>query len=537
MVLVQDSCFVEEHIQKVTKPKKSKRKLDVINFNEEPIQKITKSKKARRKVDAADSNEVFYRMEFDGASKGNPGKAGAGAVLRNQDGSVICELKEGVGRATNNVAEYRAVILGLKVALSRGIQKIHVQGDSNLVCMQIQDLWKIKSQNIAELFEEAKELKSKFKEFRINHIYREFNGKADALANAAIELKNGEIKNDVATYRLDNPHEMASSSQRKTSKDLLDMASSSVECLTKTSKTRRMKSKVGLTDPNKDSVDTASPSVECLTKTSKTRRMKSKVGLPDFNKDSLDTASPSVECLTKASKTRSMKSKVGLKDLNKEMIQVSSLLEEPVGKYSKSKETRRKLKVTDSNEEPLEKPSTSRRRRKLQTDPDEDPHTNSSKKLVGKAMVSKKSRGKLDMINSNEGFYRLEFDGASKGNPGKAGAGAVLRNQYGSVICELKENVGIATNNVAEYRAIILGLKAALSKGIQRIHVQGDSKLVCMQVQDLWAVKSQNIVVLHMEAKKLISKFKEFRISHVYRELNGEANDLADAAVELQSGE
>ncbi|XP_059069979.1 uncharacterized protein LOC131048686 [Cryptomeria japonica] len=402
---------------------------------QEPIQKITKSKKARRKVDAADSNEVFYRMEFDGASKGNPGKAGAGAVLRNQDGSVICELKEGVGRATNNVAEYRAVILGLKVALSRGIQKIHVQGDSNLVCMQIQDLWKIKSQNIAELFEEAKELKSKFKEFRINHIYREFNGKADALANAAIELKNGEIKNDVATYRLDNPHEMASSSQRKTSKklletslplekplekllksgrtissddlldtnkDLLDMASSSVECLTKTSKTRRMKSKVGLTDPNKDSVDTASPSVECLTKTSKTRRMKSKVGLPDFNKDSLDTASPSVECLTKASKTRSMKSKVGLKDLNKEMIQVSSLLEEPVGKYSKSKETRRKLKVTDSNEEPLEKPSTSRRRRKLQTDPDEDPHTNSSKKLVGKAMVSKKSRGKLDMINSNE---------------------------------------------------------------------------------------------------------------------------------------
>ena len=100
----------------------------------------------------------------------------------------------------------------------------------------------------------------------------------------------------------------------------------------------------------------------------------------------------------------------------------------------------------------------------------------------------------------------IEFDGASKGNPGPAGAAAVLRTDAGNVvcnlpsgncifitptslhnmlfkqICKLREGLGIATNNAAEYRAVILGLKHALKKGYTSISVRGDSKLVCMQV-------------------------------------------------------
>ncbi|XP_020676932.1 uncharacterized protein LOC110095652 [Dendrobium catenatum] len=75
-------------------------------------------------------------LQFDGASKGNPGMAGAAAVLRNGDGSVVSCIREGLGIATNNVAEYRALILGMKYALMKGFKHIQVQGDSQLICMQ-----------------------------------------------------------------------------------------------------------------------------------------------------------------------------------------------------------------------------------------------------------------------------------------------------------------------------------------------------------------------------------------------------------------
>ncbi|XP_022773706.1 uncharacterized protein LOC111315949 isoform X1 [Durio zibethinus] len=142
------------------------------------------------------SNPQSCIVEFDGASKGNPGPAGAGAVLRAEDGRVVCRLCEGVGIATNNVAEYRAVILGMKYALKKGFKHIRVQGDSNLVCMQVQGRWKIKSQNLVELNKEAKELKDKFMSFQINHVGRESNSEADALANQAVNLMNGQVQED-----------------------------------------------------------------------------------------------------------------------------------------------------------------------------------------------------------------------------------------------------------------------------------------------------------------------------------------------------
>nr|KYP77168.1 Uncharacterized protein Mb2253c [Cajanus cajan] len=111
-------------------------------------------------------------VEFDGASKGNPGKAGAGAILRANDGSVICRLREGVGVATNNVAEYRAMILGMKYALKKGFTGIRIQGDSKLVCMQIDGSWKVKNENMATLYKVAKELKDKFSSFQISHVLR-----------------------------------------------------------------------------------------------------------------------------------------------------------------------------------------------------------------------------------------------------------------------------------------------------------------------------------------------------------------------------
>ncbi|OMO59868.1 hypothetical protein CCACVL1_24561 [Corchorus capsularis] len=140
------------------------------------------------------SNSQFCIVEFDGASKGNPGPAGAGAILRTEDGRVICRLCEGVGIATNNEAEYRAAILGMKYALQQGFKHIRVKGDSNLVCMQVKGLWKINSRNLVELNSEAMELKDMFISFHIDHIGREWNSEADALANRAVNLGNGQVQ-------------------------------------------------------------------------------------------------------------------------------------------------------------------------------------------------------------------------------------------------------------------------------------------------------------------------------------------------------
>ncbi|XP_043807502.1 uncharacterized protein LOC110600980 isoform X2 [Manihot esculenta] len=167
-----------------------------------PFQQPTSSKGATHLLDATKkrSQELLDAhsciLEFDGASKGNPGPAGAGALLRTTDGSVICRLREGLGRTTNNVAEYRAMILGLKYALKRGYTKIQVQGDSKLVCSQIQGLWKVNHPNLTKLYEEAKQLKDKFVSFQINHVLREFNSQADAQANFAINLADGQVEEE-----------------------------------------------------------------------------------------------------------------------------------------------------------------------------------------------------------------------------------------------------------------------------------------------------------------------------------------------------
>ncbi|KAM0005539.1 putative ribonuclease H [Helianthus debilis subsp. tardiflorus] len=136
-------------------------------------------------------------LEFDGAAKGNPGPAGAGVVLRAVDGSLVYRLREGLGVATNNVAEYRAMILGLRYALERGFRHIRVHGDSKLVCMQVNGLWKTKNQNMADLCKVAKELKDKFLSFQICHIEREYNSEADTQANLGVHLQNGEVQEEV----------------------------------------------------------------------------------------------------------------------------------------------------------------------------------------------------------------------------------------------------------------------------------------------------------------------------------------------------
>ncbi|KAM0915800.1 hypothetical protein ACQ4PT_010565 [Festuca glaucescens] len=135
-------------------------------------------------------------VHFDGASKGNPGKSGAGAVLMTEDGRVISRLREGLGVATNNVAEYRGLILGLKYAIRLGFKRIKVYGDSQLVCYQVKGTWQAKKENMMELCKEVKKLQENFISFEVNHVRREWNSEADRQANIAVTLTSGAVSEE-----------------------------------------------------------------------------------------------------------------------------------------------------------------------------------------------------------------------------------------------------------------------------------------------------------------------------------------------------
>src|SRR5712672_1343141 len=95
-------------------------------------------------------------LQFDGGSRGNPGPAGIGVVLRAADGTPLVTLGRFIGRATNNVAEYRALITGLEKARELGAKKIRIRGDSELVIKQMRGEYRVKSLELKSLFDEAK---------------------------------------------------------------------------------------------------------------------------------------------------------------------------------------------------------------------------------------------------------------------------------------------------------------------------------------------------------------------------------------------
>ncbi|PKU68455.1 uncharacterized protein LOC110100872 [Dendrobium catenatum] len=124
----------------------------------------------------------------------------------------------------------------------------------------------------------------------------------------------------------------------------------------------------------------------------------------------------------------------------------------------------------------------------------------------------------------------VEFDGACKGNPGKGGAGAVIRNARGDVVARVNKPLGFTTNNVAEYEGLIVGIEKATEMGYKEIHARGDSQLVCKQVDGSWKVGSSNLFEPSRRVNDLVGGLDEFDISHVPREYNTEADQEANKA-------
>lgn len=134
-----------------------------------------------------ETKQCEYVLNFDGASRGNPGPAGIGAVIFHE-GKEIWATCQYIGKKTNNQSEYSALILGLKDAISKDIKQLQVYGDSQLVINQINGQYKVRNPLLQELYQEVQGLKTQFEYIEFTHIYREFNKRADQLSNMALDV-------------------------------------------------------------------------------------------------------------------------------------------------------------------------------------------------------------------------------------------------------------------------------------------------------------------------------------------------------------
>ena len=130
--------------------------------------------------------EKEYLLQFDGCSKGNPGLAGAGAVIYKYNNEIWSKSLFIGNKNTNNEAEYTGLIIGLEEAVNMDIKSIHVEGDSLLVIKQMKGEYKVKSENLYKLYEKAKILEKHFTTITYNHVYRNNNKRADELSNLAL---------------------------------------------------------------------------------------------------------------------------------------------------------------------------------------------------------------------------------------------------------------------------------------------------------------------------------------------------------------
>ncbi len=133
------------------------------------------------------------------------------------------------------------------------------------------------------------------------------------------------------------------------------------------------------------------------------------------------------------------------------------------------------------------------------------------------------------------GYWRLFCDGASRGNPGPAGAGAVLLDPSGHPQSRAARFLGRTTNNTAEYQAFLLGLQMALEHGVRRLQVFSDSQLLVEQVNGGYQVKSPRLKPFWRQAMNMLQNFEAYAISHIDRAMNAEADRLANQAIDRHS--
>jgi ribonuclease HI len=125
----------------------------------------------------------------------------------------------------------------------------------------------------------------------------------------------------------------------------------------------------------------------------------------------------------------------------------------------------------------------------------------------------------------------INTDGLSKGNPGTAAIGATIKDERGKMLATISQRIGITTNNVAEYKALIAALKQALKMKGTQVEIRSDSELMIRQLNGRYKVKSEGLKPLYIEVTQLLVKFEGVTLKYIPRELNTAADKLANDAV------
>ena len=152
-----------------------------------PRAKQRQRRSAAQKPASADASQFEAIVWTDGAARGNPGPAGIGAILQTVSGETLARCSEYFGYATNNVAEYGALLMGLRRALELGLRRIEVRADSELLIKQLRGEYRVKNAKLKPMFEQAKHLLAQFECSSLRHVPRELNAEADRLANEGID--------------------------------------------------------------------------------------------------------------------------------------------------------------------------------------------------------------------------------------------------------------------------------------------------------------------------------------------------------------
>ncbi len=174
----QDKAITKKRVDKLLQNLKDHIRKDDLAISDEEI------------IDTSNINKEIdlIVVNVDGASRGNPGESGIGVVIFDKDSNLINEACDYLGVATNNIAEYKALILGLRLSIKYNAKKILFKSDSELMVKQIKGEYKVKNTQLKLLFAEVKDLFKKLPNWEIMHVPREENKEADLLANKGVEM-------------------------------------------------------------------------------------------------------------------------------------------------------------------------------------------------------------------------------------------------------------------------------------------------------------------------------------------------------------